>query len=125
MKYFVLIPDGAADEPQESLGGKSPLEYASIPSLDRLATQGKVGLTNHVPDSFSPGSEVACMSLMGYDPLTYFTGRAPLEAAAKGISLGPEDWAVRCNLVTIEDQGDGPVMVDFTADHITTSESAE
>ncbi len=123
MKYFVLIPDGAADEPQESLGGKSPLEYASIPSLDRLAMQGSVGLTNHVPDTCSPGSEVACMSLMGYDPLQYFTGRAPLEAAAKGISLGPEDWAVRCNLVTIEDHGDGPVMTDFTADHITTDES--
>ena len=123
MKYFVLIPDGAADEPQESLGGKSPLEYASIPTLDRLAMQGRVGLTNHVPDSFNPGSEVACMSLMGYDPMKYFTGRAPLEAAAKGISLGPEDWAVRCNLVTIEDNGDGPVMADFTADHITTDES--
>ena len=95
MKYFVLIPDGAADEPQESLGGKSPLEYASIPTLDRLAMQGRVGLTNHVPDSFNPGSEVACMSLMGYDPMKYFTGRAPLEAAAKGISLGPEDWAVQ------------------------------
>lgn len=125
MKYFILIPDGAADEPQDSLGGKSPLQYASIPTLDRLATQGRVGLTNHVPDSFNPGSEVACMSLMGYDPLTYFTGRAPLEAAAKGISLGPEDWAVRCNLVTIEDHGDGPVMVDFTADHIATPEAAE
>ena len=123
MKYFVLIPDGAADEPQESLGGKSPLEYASIPTLDRLAMQGRVGLTNHVPDSFNPGSEVACMSLMGYDPMKYFTGRAPLEAAAKGIALGPEDWAVRCNLVTIEDNGDGPVMADFTADHITTDES--
>ncbi|MDG1992686.1 MAG: cofactor-independent phosphoglycerate mutase [Pirellulales bacterium] len=125
MKYFVLIPDGAADEPQESLGGKSPLEYASIPTLDRLAAQGRVGLTNHVPDSFNPGSEVACMSLLGYDPLIYFTGRAPLEAAAKGITLGPEDWAVRCNLVTIEDEGDGPMMVDFTADHITTAESTE
>ena len=123
MKYFVLIPDGAADEPQESLGGKSPLEYASLPTLDRLAGQGRVGLTNHVPESCAPGSEVACMSLMGYDPLQYFTGRAPLEAAAKGISLGPDDWAVRCNLVTIKDNGDGPVMVDFTADHITTSES--
>ena len=123
MKYFVLIPDGAADEPQESLGGKSPLEYASIPALDRLAMQGRVGLTNHVPDAFNPGSEVACMSLMGYDPMKYFTGRAPLEAAAKGVSLGPEDWAVRCNLVTIEDNGDGPVMADFTADHITTDES--
>ena len=124
MKYFVLIPDGAADEPQESLGGKSPLEYASLPTLDKLAAQGRVGLTNHVPESCAPGSEVACMSLMGYDPLQYFTGRAPLEAAAKGISLGPNDWAVRCNLVTIADHGDGPMMVDFTADHITTSESS-
>ena len=123
MKYFVLIPDGAADEPQESLGGKSPLAYASLPALDRLASRGRVGLTNHVPESCSPGSEVACMSLMGYDPLQYFTGRAPLEAAAKNISLGPNDWAVRCNLVTISDHGDGPMMVDFTADHITTSES--
>ena len=71
MKYFVLIPDGAADEPQESLGGKSPLEYASLPTLDRLAGQGRVGLTNHVPESCAPGSEVACRSLMGYDPLQY------------------------------------------------------
>jgi 2,3-bisphosphoglycerate-independent phosphoglycerate mutase len=123
MKYFVLIPDGAADEPQESLGGKTPLAAASTPMLQRLAKQGTVGLTNHVPDSLPPGSEVACMSLLGYDPLQYFTGRAPLEAAAKQISLGPNDWAVRCNLVSIEDRGDGPTMVDFTADHITTEEA--
>ena len=123
MKYFVLIPDGAADEQQESLGGQTPLAAASTPMLERLAKRGTVGLTNHVPDSLPPGSEVACMSLLGYNPLQYFTGRAPLEAAAKSISLGPLDWAVRCNLVSIEDSGDGPTMVDFTADHITTEEA--
>jgi 2,3-bisphosphoglycerate-independent phosphoglycerate mutase len=80
-----------------------------------------VGLTNHVPDSLPPGSEVACMSLMGYDPLTFFTGRAPLEAAAQGIALGPHDWAVRCNLVSIA----GQTMEDFTAGHITTPEATE
>ena len=118
MKYFVLIPDGAADEPQESLGGKSPLEYASIPSLDELARQGRVGLTNHVPDTFNPGSEVACMKSHGIRPGKYFTGRlAWVEAAAKGIVLGPEDWAIRCNLVTIEDHGDGPVILHSRSHH--------
>jgi 2,3-bisphosphoglycerate-independent phosphoglycerate mutase len=124
MKYLVVIPDGAADEPQDSLGGLTPLAAASTPALDSLARKGVVGRTNHVPDSLNPGSEVACMSLLGYDPLTCFTGRAPLEAAAKGIELGPNDWAVRCNLVTIGDGLDGPVMTDFTADHISTDEAA-
>ncbi|NBP81864.1 2,3-bisphosphoglycerate-independent phosphoglycerate mutase, partial [bacterium] len=124
MKYLVVIPDGAADEPQDSLGGLTPLAAASTPALDSLAKKGVVGRTNHVPDSLNPGSEVACMSLLGYDPLTCFTGRAPLEAAAKGIELGPKDWAVRCNLVTIGDGLDGPVMTDFTADHISTDEAA-
>ncbi len=123
MKYLVVIPDGAADQPQDSLGGKTPLAAASTPSLDSLAKKGVVGRTNHVPDSLNPGSEVACMSLLGYDPLTCFTGRAPLEAAAKGIELGPDDWAVRCNLVTIGGGPDGPVMEDFTADHIGTDEA--
>jgi 2,3-bisphosphoglycerate-independent phosphoglycerate mutase len=124
MKYLVVIPDGAADEPQDSLGGLTPLAAASTHALDSLAKKGVVGRTNHVPDSLNPGSEVACMSLLGYDPLTCFTGRAPLEAAAKGIELGPKDWAVRCNLVTIGDGLDGPVMTDFTADHISTDEAA-
>ena len=124
MKYLVVIPDGAADEPQDSLGGLTPLAAASTPALDSLAKKGVVGRTNHVPDSLNPGSEVACMSLLGYDPLTCFTGRAPLEAAAKGIELGPNDLAVRCNLVTIGDGLDGPVMTDFTADHISTDEAA-
>jgi 2,3-bisphosphoglycerate-independent phosphoglycerate mutase len=125
MKYVIVIPDGAADAPQDSLGGKTPFQAARTPAMDSLAARGTVGLTNHVPDSLPPGSEVACMSLMGYDPLAYFTGRAPLEAAAQGISLGADDWAVRCNLVTIQ-PGDGePIMEDFTAGHITTEEATE
>ena len=125
MKYVVIIPDGAADAPQASLGGKTPFQAARTPALDALAARGRVGQTNHVPDSLPPGSEVACMSLMGYDPLTYFKGRAPLEAAAQGIALGPDDWAVRCNLVTIRDRADERVMEDFTAGHVTTAEATE
>jgi 2,3-bisphosphoglycerate-independent phosphoglycerate mutase len=121
MKYVIVIPDGAADAPQASLGGKTPFQAARTPALDALAARGTVGLTNHVPESLPPGSEVACMSLMGYDPLACFTGRAPLEAAAQGIALGPDDWAVRCNLVTIR----GQVMEDFTAGHVTTAEATE
>jgi len=120
MKYAIIIPDGAADSPQESLGGKTPFQAARTPALDALAARGRVGLTNHVPDSLPPGSEVACMSLVGYDPLVFFTGRAPIEAAAQGILLGPDDFAVRCNLVTVRDR----VMEDFTAGHVSTAEAA-
>ena len=123
MKYFVVIPDGAGDQPRPELDNKTPLEAASTPNMDSLAQSGRVGLTNHVPKSYSPGSEVACMSLMGYDPTVYFTGRAPLEAAAKNINLEPNDWAIRCNLVTISTEHGVEVMEDFTADHITTEES--
>ncbi|MFM8292879.1 MAG: cofactor-independent phosphoglycerate mutase [Planctomycetia bacterium] len=119
MKYVVIIPDGAADAPQASLGGRTPFQAARTPALDALAARGRVGLTNHVPDTLPPGSEVACMSLLGYDPLAFFTGRAPLEAAAQGIELGARDWAVRCNLVTVRDR----VMEDFTAGHVTTAEA--
>lgn len=119
MKYAIIIPDGCADETLESLGGKTPLQSASIPHMDSIAREGQVGLSNNTPAHFPAGSEVANMCLMGYDPNKYFTGRAPLEAAAQGISLGPHDWAVRCNLVTIVDQ----IMVDFTADHVSTAEA--
>ena len=125
MKYVIVIPDGAADAPQDSLGGKTPFQAARTPAMDSLAARGTVGLTNHVPDSLPPGSEVACMSLMGYDPLAYFTGRAPLEAAAQGIALGADDWAVRCNLVTIQPGNGEPIMEDFTAGHVTTEEAAD
>ncbi|MFM7035765.1 MAG: cofactor-independent phosphoglycerate mutase [Planctomycetia bacterium] len=125
MKYVIVIPDGAADEPRPELGGKTPFQAARTPHMDALAARGRVGLTNHVPDSLPPGSEVACMSLIGYDPLRYFTGRAPLEAAAQGISLGPDDWAVRCNLVTIREHDGDEMMEDFTAGHVGSDEATE
>ena len=125
MKHVIVIPDGAADAPQESLGGRTPFQAARTPAMDALAARGRVGLTNHVPDQLPPGSEVACMSLLGYDPLVFFTGRAPLEAAAQGITLGADDWAVRCNLVTIAVGEQGPVMEDFTAGHVSTAEATE
>ena len=101
MKYLIVIPDGAADVAQQSLGGATPFQAAHTPALEKLARRGRVGLTNHVPEGLPPGSEVACMSLLGYDPLLFFTGRAPLEAAAQNILLGVHDWAVPCNLGTI------------------------
>jgi 2,3-bisphosphoglycerate-independent phosphoglycerate mutase len=119
MKYAIIIPDGCADEPQQALGGKTPLQAASVPNMDRIAAAGVVGRANHVPDCLPPGSDVANLSLFGYDPLKHFTGRAPLEAAAQGIPLGKDDWAIRCNLVTIENQ----TMRSFTADHISTDEA--
>jgi 2,3-bisphosphoglycerate-independent phosphoglycerate mutase len=121
MKYAIIIPDGSADEPQESLGGKTPLEAAEIPAMDAVASAGVIGRSSNEPESLPPGSDVAMLSLLGYNPLENFTGRAPLEAAAQGIELGPEDWAVRCNLVTIE----GQVMRDFTAGHVSSQEAAE
>lgn len=120
MKYAIIIPDGCADEPQEAWGGKTPLEAARTPNMDAIAAGGLVGRAHNVPAHLAPGSDVANMSLLGYDPNTNFTGRAPLEAAAQGIELGERDWAIRCNLVTIEDQ----IMRDFTADHISTEEGA-
>jgi len=119
MKYAIIIPDGCADEPQESLGGKTPLQAADTPAMDEIAATGLVGRSNNVPAHLPAGSAVANMSLLGYDPVTNFSGRAPLEAAAQGIELGPNDWAIRCNLVTVEQQ----IMRDFTADHISTEEA--
>jgi 2,3-bisphosphoglycerate-independent phosphoglycerate mutase len=121
MKYAIVIPDGCADDPQESLGGKTPLQAAHKPNMDCVAQMGFVGLSNNVPASLTPASDVATLSLFGYDPLVVYTGRAPLEAAAMGIKLGPNDWAIRCNLVTVESEE----MRDFTAGHIGNEEGKE
>src|SRR5881409_1191022 len=121
MKYAIVIPDGCADEPQDSLGGRTPLQAAHKPNTDRVARMGVVGRSNNVPASLTPASDVATLSLFGYDPLVVYTGRSPLEAAAMGISLGPKDWAIRCNLVTIENEE----MRDFTAGHIPSEESRQ
>jgi 2,3-bisphosphoglycerate-independent phosphoglycerate mutase len=119
VKYTIVIPDGCADEPQASLSGNTPLQAAYTPNMDRLAQMGVVGRTNNVPASLTPASDVATLSLFGYDPLEVYTGRAPLETAAMGIALGPNDWAVRCNLVTVENEE----MRDFTAGHISNAEA--
>jgi 2,3-bisphosphoglycerate-independent phosphoglycerate mutase len=121
MKYAIIIPDGCADEPQESLGGKTPLQAANTPHMDAIARLGVVGRANNVPAHLPPGSDVANLSLFGYDPNEFFTGRAPLEAAAQGIELGPDDWAIRCNLVTVEND----TMRSFTAGHISTEEATQ
>src|SRR3954462_6858365 len=120
-KYAIVIPDGAADEPQESLGGKTPLQAARTPEMDRIARDGVLGRSRNVPDKFLPASDVATLSLFGYDPEEYYTGRAPLEAAAMGNRVGSDDWAIRCNLMSIRDG----LMSDFTAGHITSEEGAE
>ena len=125
MKYVILQGDGMADYPLESLGGKTPLEAAATPNMDWLASHGTFGLAYTIPEGFPPGSDVGNMSILGYDPALYHTGRAPLEAASVGISLSPADIAFRCNLVTLGQQNGGVVMEDFTAGHISSDEAAE
>lgn len=112
MKYVLVIPDGVADEPQSSLGNQTPLQAAQVPAMDEIARLGLVGATDNVPPTMPSGSDVGTMSLFGYDTLKFHTGRAPIEAAAQGIELNREDWAIRCNLVTIRDG----VMKSFTAE---------
>lgn len=121
MKFALVIPDGCSDEPQAALGGRTPLQAALIPHMDEVARRGIVGRSDNVPPSLPSGSDVATMNLFGYDPLVYHTGRAPLEAAAQGIPLGPCDWAIRCNFVTIENGR----MVSFTAGQIPTALAAD
>ena len=121
MKYVIIIPDGCADEPQAELDGKTPLESARTPAMDEIARRGVVGRANHTPSHLPAGSSVANMSLLGYDPIKNYTGRAPLEAAAQGIELGDHDWCVRCNLVTVKDQ----TMNSFTAGHISSEEAKQ
>ncbi len=119
MKYAIIIPDGAADEPLKELGGKTPLEAARTPNMDRIAREGKIGLVHTVPDGFESGSDVATMCLLGYDPAVYHTGRAPLEAAAQRIPLSSTDWVFRCNLVTVVDG----VMKDHSSGGISDAEA--
>ncbi len=121
MKYVVVLPDGVADVPIEALGGKTPLEVAKHPHMDWIAREGMTGWARTIPPGFPPGSDVGCMSVFGYDPRTYHTGRAPLEAAAQGITLTPTEVAFRCNTVTVEDG----CLADYSAGHIESAESAE
>lgn len=116
MKYVVFVPDGCADDPVPELGGRTPLEAARMPRLAALAARAEVGRAAVIPPGLPPGSDVGNMAILGFDPARYHTGRAPIEAAAMGVELGPDEVAFRCNLVTLDD-GDPPTMVDFAAGH--------
>ena len=121
MKYVVCVPDGCADEPVAALGGKTPLQAAHTPTLDALAARGEVGRAAVIPPGMPPGSDVGNMSIFGYDPARFHTGRAPIEAAALGLRLDPDQVAFRCNLVTVGDDG---TMVDFAGGHPSTEDAA-
>lgn len=125
MKYVIIIPDGAADLPIEELGDRTPFEAATMPHLARLAASGRVGAAVTTPPGFEAGSDVCSMSLLGYSPEKYHTGRAPLEAAALGLALGPSDWIFRLNLVTTGQPGtdDEGLMLDHSAGAITDAEA--
>ncbi len=126
MKYVVLLGDGMADYPSQKLGGKTPLQCALTPFLDQMAAQGTLGLIDTIPYGFTPGSDVANLSVLGYNPAETYTGRGPLEAASMGIGLSPDDIAYRCNLVTIGNPGsDQAYMDDFTAGHISSLEAID
>ena len=121
MKYIIVLPDGVADLPIFELGNKTPLEVAKHPNIDWIAREGMTGWADTIPSGFAPGSDVGCMSVFGYDPRKFHTGRAPLEAAAQGIFLKPGQVAFRCNTLTVE----GGVMIDHSADHISSEEAAQ
>ena len=123
MKYVIIVGDGMADYPIQSLGGRTPLMVARTPHMDWMAKQGEIGLVRTIPDGFNPGSEIANLSIFGYDPIRYYTGRGPLEAASLGVKLADDDIAFRCNLVTLKFQGSKIVMEDFSAGHITDGEA--
>jgi 2,3-bisphosphoglycerate-independent phosphoglycerate mutase len=119
MKYILLVPDGAADDPLPDLDGKTPLQAARTPYLDGLARKGRVGSVLTVPEGMYPGSDVANMSLLGYEPARYYTGRGPLEAAALQVPLGPRDVAYRCSLIA----SDGTTLLDYSAGHVGTGDA--
>ena len=120
-KYAIIVPDGAAGEPLEQFGNKTALQIAETPNMDKISIQGRQGLVRTVPVDMEPGSDVAQMSLLGYDPQRYYSGRAPIEAVARNIKLSADDWVFRCNLITIADGK----MVDHSAGHIATVEAGK
>jgi 2,3-bisphosphoglycerate-independent phosphoglycerate mutase len=121
MRYAVLIGDGMADYPLKELGGRTPLEVAGTPNMDEIARQGHLGSVRNIPPGMPPGSDVAVLSIMGYDPRRYYTGRGPLEAAKLGVEISPQEVAFRCNLVTVDDGR----LIDYSSGHISSAEAAE
>ncbi len=125
MKYIILVGDGMGDYPMAELGGKTPLEAAKTPHMDELARRGELGLARTIPRGMEPGSDIANLAIMGYNPERYHTGRAPLEAAALGVELNPEEVAFRCNLVTLRHQNEELIMADYSSGHISSDEARE
>ncbi len=126
MKYILLIGDGMGDVAVDALGKKTPLEAAATPTLDRLADQSEMLLVDTIPTGYPPGSDVANLSLLGYEPDRFYTGRAPLEAASMGVDLASDELAFRCNLVNVDRHDDGTMtMIDYSSGHISTEESTQ
>lgn len=127
MKYIIMLCDGMADEPLEKLGGMTPLEAAETPNMDRLAPVSEIGMVRTVPEGMSPGSDTANLSVIGYDPREYYTGRSPLEALSIGVDMQPEDVSFRCNVVTLseeEENYEDKKILDHSSDEISTEEAA-
>ena len=125
MKYIILLGDGMADYPIDELNNKTPLQVAETKWMDSIASRGRLGMVQTIPQGLAPGSDIANLNILGYDPNRYLTGRAVYEAASSGVKLDPKDVAFRCNLVTLDDSGGDTVMEDYSAGHITTPEAAE
>ena len=127
MKYVIVLGDGMADEPIPELGGLTPLEYAKTPALDAMAPVSEIGLACTIPEGMSPGSDTANLSVLGYDPRQYYTGRSPLEALSIGVDMKPDDVALRTNLITVSD-GEEPyeekVIIDHSSGEISTEDAA-
>ena len=125
MKYLVMLCDGMADEPFDALNGKTPMQLAKKPCMDSLAAKAQVGMVKTVADDMKPGSDVANLSVLGYEPAKYYSGRSPLEAASIGIDLKDDDVTLRCNLVTLSDEPnyEDKTILDYCADDISSAEA--
>lgn len=127
MKYIVVLGDGMADEPIEALGGKTPLAYADTKMMDQLSKKGEVGMVHTIPDGMKPGSDTANLSVLGYDPKRYYSGRSPLEALSIGVPMKETDIAIRCNIVTISEEEEAfedKIIIDHSSDEISTEDCA-
>lgn len=128
MKYIVILGDGMADNPIEEIGGKTPLEYADTPMMDKLAKMSEIGLAANIPGGMKPGSDTANLAVLGYNPEKYYTGRSPLEALSIGVDMEATDIAIRCNIVTVSDDDrayEDKVIIDHSSGEISTAEAAE
>lgn len=127
MKYVIVLGDGMADYPLEAIGGKTPLEYANTPTMDKLAAVSEIGLVHTIPDGMSPGSDTANLSVIGYDPKVYYSGRSPLEALSIGVNMESTDISFRCNIVTVsedEEEYENKTIIDHSSSEISTEDAA-